>query len=70
MQLGGTYLAHYWLAGRVEAYGNAARNEILPHRAENEGDAFFVLGEIPKNAKCLFLDLRIYIVYESGNRFK
>lgn len=61
-----SYLARDWLAGGVEACGDAARDEVLPHRADDEGDTFFVLGEVPKKAKCLFLDLRIYVVDESA----
>ena len=64
--LGGeTYLARHGFAGRVEACRDAGCNEVFPHRVENEGDAVFVLGEVSKNAKCLFLDLRICIIDKS-----
>ena len=64
----GTYLARHEFAGRVEACRDAGCNEVFPHRVENEGDTVFVLGKVSKNAKCLFLDLRIYIIDKSVSK--
>lgn len=65
---GGTYLARHRFIGRVEACRDAGCNEVLPHRVENEDDAVFVLSEVSKKAKCLFLDLGIYIIDESVSK--
>ena len=65
---GRTYLARHGFAGRVEACRDAGCNEVFPHRVKNEGDTVFVLGKVSKNAKCLFLDLRIYIIDKSVSK--
>lgn len=62
---GRTYLARHEFAGRVETCGDAGCDEVFPHCVEHEEDALFIFGEVSKDAKCLFLDLRIYIVDES-----
>jgi hypothetical protein len=61
----GTYLARHGFTRGVEACRDAGCNKVLPHRVEKEDDAVFVLSEVSKKAKCLFLDLGIYIVDES-----
>lgn len=61
----GTYLARHRFARGLEACGDTGCDEVLPHRVEKEGDTIFVLGNVSKDAECLFLDLRIYIVDES-----